>query len=114
MDTSSLPTLGEKGSEVLPFFWLDAYEDHYHQPGTVFLFGKVWVPQANTHVRYIHVLITCMDMQCTCAGHVHAMYMCQSHAWSYIQLLCDCEEYRALSLLSAEGESVGQSRETNR
>ncbi len=51
MDASSLPTVGDQGEEVLPFYWLDAYEDMYRQPGTVFLFGKVWVPQANTHVR---------------------------------------------------------------
>ena len=51
VDSSSLPTCGEAGSEVLAFFWLDAYEDYYRQPGTVYLFGKVWVPKANTHVR---------------------------------------------------------------
>ena len=40
------------GEEVLPFFWLDAYEDpSFHQHGTVYLFGKVWVPAVNTHVR---------------------------------------------------------------
>ena len=32
---------------------LDAYEDSYRQPGTVFLVGKVWVPSANAHVRYV-------------------------------------------------------------
>ena len=37
--------------EVLPFFWLDAYEDTYHRPGTAFLFGKVLVPDANAYVR---------------------------------------------------------------
>jgi len=35
---------------VLPFFWLDAYEDATHQPGTVYLFGKVWVQEVHTHV----------------------------------------------------------------
>ena len=40
-----------EGEEVLPFFWLDAYEDSFHQPGTVYLIGKVWVEQANTYVR---------------------------------------------------------------
>ena len=25
----------------LLFYWLDAFEDSYHQPGTVFLFGKM-------------------------------------------------------------------------
>ena len=51
VDASSLPTNGGPGEEVLSFFWLDAYEDIYRQPGTVFLVGKIWVPSANTHVR---------------------------------------------------------------
>lgn len=51
VDSSSLPTRGDQGNEVLSFFWLDAYEDYYRQPGTVYLFGKVWVPQVNAHVR---------------------------------------------------------------
>ena len=25
----------------------------YHQPGTVYLFGKIWVESAATHVRYV-------------------------------------------------------------
>ena len=50
----SLPTRqleGGEREEVLPFFWLDAYEDSFHQPGTVYLIGKVWVEQANAYVR---------------------------------------------------------------
>ena len=39
------------GVEILPFFWLDAHENMYQFPGTVYLFGKVWVQQAETHVR---------------------------------------------------------------
>lgn len=31
-------------------YWYDAFEDSYSQPGTVFLFGKVFVEAANTHV----------------------------------------------------------------
>ncbi len=42
-----------EGEEVLPFYWLDAYEDPYHQPGTVYLFGKVWVPEVDTYVRCV-------------------------------------------------------------
>ena len=53
--TSGLPTHQVADEEVLPFFWLDAYEDPYHQAGVVFLFGKVWEPEANTHVRYIAI-----------------------------------------------------------
>ena len=40
------------GEEMLLFYWLDACELSYHQPGTAYLFGKVWVQSANTHVRY--------------------------------------------------------------
>ena len=54
MDTSSLPVVErEEGDRVLPFYWLDAYEDHYNQPGTVFLFGKVWIEGASAHVRWV-------------------------------------------------------------
>lgn len=51
MDSSSLPTRQLDGEEVLHFFWLDAYEDSFHQPGTVYLIGKVWVEQAKAYVR---------------------------------------------------------------
>lgn len=51
LDSSSLPTREIGGESVLPFYWLDAYEDHYNQPGTVFLFGKVWVSDIQTFVR---------------------------------------------------------------
>lgn len=40
------------GEEVLLFYWLDACELPYHQPGTVYLFGRVWVESAGTYVRY--------------------------------------------------------------
>ena len=34
VDNSSLPlTTNESGEQVLRFFWLDAYEDPYKQPG---------------------------------------------------------------------------------
>ena len=43
------PTAGE---EVLEFYWVDAYEMAFHQqPGTVYLFGKVWVPSTASHLR---------------------------------------------------------------
>ena len=38
------------GEDVLRMFWLDAYEDKYNQPGTVYLFGKIWVESSKTHV----------------------------------------------------------------
>ncbi len=51
LDASSLPTQEVDGECVLPFYWLDAYENHYHQPGSVFLFGKVWVQDVQAFVR---------------------------------------------------------------
>lgn len=51
IDSSQLPlTTTEEGDQVLRFYWLDAYEDYYKQPGTVYLFGKVWIESAQTHV----------------------------------------------------------------
>ncbi|XP_068086405.1 DNA polymerase alpha catalytic subunit [Anabrus simplex] len=51
VDPSHLPlTTTDTGDKVLRFFWLDAYEDPWKQPGTVFLFGKVWIETAKAHV----------------------------------------------------------------
>ncbi|XP_021372053.1 DNA polymerase alpha catalytic subunit-like [Mizuhopecten yessoensis] len=51
VDTSKLPLVtNEAGEQVLRFYWLDAYEDPYNNPGTVYLFGKVWIDSAKTHV----------------------------------------------------------------
>lgn len=33
------------GNGRLLVYWFDAYEDAYHRPGTVFLFGHVWDPR---------------------------------------------------------------------
>ncbi|ETE64292.1 DNA polymerase alpha catalytic subunit, partial [Ophiophagus hannah] len=41
---------GEEGQQVFKFYWLDAYEDQYKQPGVVFLFGKVWIQSAQSYV----------------------------------------------------------------
>lgn len=35
---------------MLRIFWWDAYEDWIKQPGVVYLFGKVWIESAKTHV----------------------------------------------------------------
>lgn len=48
--SSTLPTTKVDGVDVLRFFWIDAFEDRYHQPGTVFLFGKVWIEASKCHV----------------------------------------------------------------
>uniref|UniRef100_A0A0B7B4I6 DNA polymerase n=1 Tax=Arion vulgaris TaxID=1028688 RepID=A0A0B7B4I6_9EUPU len=51
VDNSNLPLVtNSTGEQVLRFYWLDAYEDPYHQPGTVFLFGKVFVDSVKSHV----------------------------------------------------------------
>ncbi|XP_069896793.1 DNA polymerase alpha catalytic subunit isoform X4 [Dipodomys merriami] len=51
VDSSHLPLVkGADEDEVFQFYWLDAYEDQYSQPGVVFLFGKVWVDSVKTHV----------------------------------------------------------------
>ncbi|XP_065059619.1 DNA polymerase alpha catalytic subunit-like [Rhopilema esculentum] len=50
VDSSQLPLTDVDGEKVLKFFMLDAYEDSYHQPGTVYLFGKVFVDSAASHV----------------------------------------------------------------
>uniref|UniRef100_A0A8C3RZW2 DNA polymerase n=1 Tax=Chelydra serpentina TaxID=8475 RepID=A0A8C3RZW2_CHESE len=51
VDPSCLPLVnGEDDDQVFRFYWLDAYEDQYSQPGVVFLFGKVWIESAETYV----------------------------------------------------------------
>ncbi|XP_077199119.1 DNA polymerase alpha catalytic subunit isoform X2 [Paroedura picta] len=51
VDSSELPLVtGEDGQQVFRFYWLDAYEDQYNQPGVVFLFGKVWIESAKSYV----------------------------------------------------------------
>ncbi|XP_004872292.1 DNA polymerase alpha catalytic subunit isoform X2 [Heterocephalus glaber] len=51
VDSNQLPLVkGSDEEQVFRFYWLDAYEDQYNQPGVVFLFGKVWIESAKTHV----------------------------------------------------------------
>ncbi|CAI5772360.1 DNA polymerase alpha catalytic subunit isoform X2 [Podarcis lilfordi] len=51
VDSSQLPLInGEDGEQIFRFYWLDAYEDQYNQPGVVFLFGKVWIESAQSYV----------------------------------------------------------------
>lgn len=51
VDSSNLPLVkGADDEQVFQFYWLDAYEDPYNQPGVVFLFGKVWIESVKTHV----------------------------------------------------------------
>ncbi|XP_049775564.1 DNA polymerase alpha catalytic subunit [Schistocerca cancellata] len=48
---SELPLVTNgSNKEVLRFFWLDAYEEPFKQPGVVYLFGKVFVQSAKTYV----------------------------------------------------------------
>ncbi|XP_067848908.1 DNA polymerase alpha catalytic subunit isoform X2 [Heptranchias perlo] len=51
VDSGRLPLVtGSEGEQVFRFYWVDAYEDQYNQPGVVYLFGKVWIESAKTHV----------------------------------------------------------------
>ena len=51
IDLSRLPTVKtDSGEDVLRMYWIDAFEDPYKHPGTVWLFGKVWVEQARQWV----------------------------------------------------------------
>ncbi|OXU28104.1 hypothetical protein TSAR_015372 [Trichomalopsis sarcophagae] len=43
-------TTNAAGEKVFRFFWLDAFEDPYKQPGVVYLFGKVFVNELNEYV----------------------------------------------------------------
>ncbi|XP_054015194.1 DNA polymerase alpha catalytic subunit [Hylaeus anthracinus] len=52
VDATELPlpliTNGNK-EEVFRFYWWDAYEDPFKQPGVVYLFGKVFVPSIKAY-----------------------------------------------------------------
>uniref|UniRef100_A0AAR2JEC9 DNA polymerase n=1 Tax=Pygocentrus nattereri TaxID=42514 RepID=A0AAR2JEC9_PYGNA len=51
VDSSQLPLIeGPDGEMVFRFYWLDAFEDQFSQPGVVYLFGKVWIESAKAHV----------------------------------------------------------------
>ncbi|TWW71126.1 DNA polymerase alpha catalytic subunit isoform X1 [Takifugu flavidus] len=51
VDTSQLPLVEEpNGEQVFRFYWLDAFEEPYSHPGVVYLFGKVWIESAKSHV----------------------------------------------------------------
>ncbi|OXU31527.1 hypothetical protein TSAR_014281 [Trichomalopsis sarcophagae] len=48
---SILPTTTNSyGQKIFRFFWLDAYEDSYTDPGVVFLFGKIFESTANQYI----------------------------------------------------------------
>lgn len=75
LDSSQLPLVeGPDGEQVFRFYWLDAFEEAYNNqgippsargrkpdpvcnacrwnglPGVVYLFGKVWIESAKSHV----------------------------------------------------------------
>ncbi|XP_042900915.1 DNA polymerase alpha catalytic subunit isoform X2 [Parasteatoda tepidariorum] len=51
IDSGNLPlSTTVDGQTVLRFFWLDAFEDPFKQPGTVYLFGKIYVAEAKQYV----------------------------------------------------------------
>ncbi|KAF7403413.1 hypothetical protein HZH68_006207 [Vespula germanica] len=37
------------GEQIFRFYWWDAYEDSFKQPGIVYLFGKAYVPSTKTY-----------------------------------------------------------------
>lgn len=54
VDDKNLPLVeDEDGNSFLKFYWLDAYEDSYNQPGVIYLFGKVWIDEVQSHVRLV-------------------------------------------------------------
>lgn len=48
-------TTNSYGQKIHQFFWLDAYEDPYTDPGVVFLFGKIFEPVSK---KYISCCVT--------------------------------------------------------
>ncbi|XP_014254893.1 DNA polymerase alpha catalytic subunit [Cimex lectularius] len=51
VDKSKLPLIKlEDGTEAMRFFYWDAHEEILTQPGTVFLFGKVFIESAKSYV----------------------------------------------------------------
>ncbi|XP_073255536.1 DNA polymerase alpha catalytic subunit-like isoform X2 [Porites lutea] len=50
VDSSSLPLKEVDGEKFLKLYWFDAYQDRFKQPGTVYLFGKVWIEAAKAYV----------------------------------------------------------------
>lgn len=49
----------EDGVNYLNMYWVDVYED-YKQPGTVYLFGKVYVEKAN---KYLSCCVVCKNVE---------------------------------------------------
>ena len=51
VEAGKLPLISnEAGDKVLRMYWLDAFEDQYKHPGTVWLFGKVYIESAKAYV----------------------------------------------------------------
>ncbi|KAK2584167.1 hypothetical protein KPH14_006597 [Odynerus spinipes] len=46
----SIPFIkNSSGEQIFRFYWWDAYEDYFRQPGIVYLFGKVYIPATETY-----------------------------------------------------------------
>lgn len=51
LEQGNLPlTKNDAGEDVLRMYWLDAFEDPFKHPGTIWMFGKVWIEKANAFV----------------------------------------------------------------
>ena len=47
LDDTESPSSQAVGSQCINFYWLDAYEDTFKSPDSIFLFGKVLCPKTN-------------------------------------------------------------------
>lgn len=51
VELSSIPLVTNKaGEKVFRFYWLDAHEDQWKQPGVVYLFGKTYIESTKSYV----------------------------------------------------------------
>ena len=76
IDGKSLPLKqNDSGDRFLEFYWLDMFEDYYKQPGTVYMFGKVWAEETKGFVRYLYGVMWC-DMCLWGTGIVRCSVIC--------------------------------------
>lgn len=67
VDTTAMPVVQpvDEDDPVFRFYWLDACEGENRTAGTIYLFGKVWVQEANTFVSCcVHVMGMQRDIFC--------------------------------------------------
>lgn len=114
LDSSQLPLVeGPDGEQVFRFYWLDAFEEAYNNqgiprplkaanptlfvtlcrwnclPGVVYLFGKVWIESAKSHVS------CCVSVR----NIERTMYLLPREHVSF-RLVLSCSDRLAVSRLS--------------